>query len=156
MKTSLNTIIIAVAILFTAMIFSNAFRNRNKSSNSISVTGLGSKCFVSELIVWRGSFIRKNLVLKEAYAGLDKDREKINTYLLSIGIKADNVVFSAIDINKEFDELYDDVGRRTKSIFTGYRLSQNVQIESGEENKVEGISRQASELINSGFVGRII
>ena len=151
MKTSLNTIIIALAILFTALIFSNAFRNRSKSSNTISVTGLGSKDFVSDLIVWSGSFIRKSLILKEAYAELDKDREKINTYLLSKGIKAENVVFSAIDINKEFDELYDDSGRKTKSIFTGYKLSQNVQIESGEVDKVEGISRQVSELINSGI-----
>lgn len=151
MKTSLNTIIIAVAILFTSLIFSNAYRIRNRSSNSISVTGLGSKDFVSDLIVWSGSFIRKSLVLKEAYAELDKDREKINTYLLSKGIKSDNVVFSAIDINKEFDELFDDAGRRTKSIFTGYKLSQSVQIESGEVDEVEGISRQVSELINSGI-----
>ena len=95
--------------------------------------------------------VEKNLVLKEAYAGLDKDRDKINTYLLSKGIKTDNVVFSAIDINKEFDEVYDDAGRRTKSIFTGYRLSQNVQIESGEVDKVEGISSEVSELINLGI-----
>ncbi len=151
MKNQLNTLLIAVAIVITALIFSSAFRNRNKAGNSIAVTGLGSKDFVSDLIVWSGSFIRKSMVLKDAYAELDKDREKINSYLISKGIKGENIVFSAIDINKEFDEQYDETGRRTKSIFTGYRLSQNVQIESGEVDKVEGVSRQVSELINSGI-----
>jgi hypothetical protein len=151
MKAPINSIIIALAIIITALIFSSAFRNRSKSNNSIAVTGLGSKDFVSDLIVWSGSFIRKNANLKDAYAELDKDREKINEYLVSKGIKAVNIVFSAIEINKEFEDVYDANGKRLKSVFSGYRLSQNVQIESGEVDKVEGISRQVSELINSGI-----
>jgi hypothetical protein len=151
MKTPIHAIIISLAIVFTALIFSSAFKNRNQSSNSISVTGLGSKDFVSDLIVWSGSFIRKSINLKEAYAELDKDREKINTYLIAKGIGNESIVFSAIDINKEFDDQYDDSGRRLKSIFTGYRLSQTVQIESTEVDKVEGVSRKVSELINSGI-----
>jgi hypothetical protein len=151
MKAPINSIIIALAIISTALIFSSAFRNRNKSSNSIAVTGLGSKDFVSDLIVWSGSFIRKNANLKDAYAELDKDREKINAYLISNGVKAENIVFSAIEINKEFEDVYDANGKRLKSVFSGYRLSQNVQIESVEVDKVEGISREVSELINSGI-----
>jgi hypothetical protein len=38
MKAHLNTIILAGAILLTALIFSNAFVNRNKASKTISVT----------------------------------------------------------------------------------------------------------------------
>jgi hypothetical protein len=135
----------------TAFIFSSAFRNRNKAGNTISVTGLGSKDFVSDLIVWSGSFIRKNSNLKDAYAELDTDREKIKAYLISKGIQEKNIVFSAIEINKEFDDLYDSAGKRTRTVFTGYRLSQSVQIESAEVDKIEGISREVSELINSGI-----
>lgn len=151
MKTYLNSIIIALAIVLTALAFSNAFKNRNKASNSISVTGLGSKDFVSDLIVWSGSFIKKSANLRDAYADLDKDRESIKNYLISKGIKAETIIFSAVDIEKEFDEAYDNAGNKTKSIFTGYRLKQNIQIESNEVDKVEGISRQVSELINSGI-----
>ena len=151
MKNHLNSIIIALAIVLTALTFSNAFKNRNKASNSISVTGLGSKDFVSDLIVWSGSFIKKNALLKDAYAELDKDRENIKNYLISKGIKADKIIFSAVDINKEFDDVFDNSGNKTKSVFTGYRLIQNIQIESNEVDKVEDISRQVSELINSGI-----
>jgi uncharacterized protein len=151
MKTYVNSALIALAIIITAFTFANAFKNRNNTNNSISVTGLGSKDFVSDLIVWSGSFFRKSETLKDAYAALDKDREDIKHYLVSKGIEAENIVFSAVNINQEFDLQYDNNGNRTKSVFTGYRLHQNVQLESNEVDKVEGISRQVSELINSGI-----
>lgn len=151
MKNQINALFIAIAIVLTALIFSGAYKNRNKSGNSIAVTGLGNKDFVSDLIVWKGSFIRKNFVLKEAYAELDKDRESIKNYLISKGVSAGNIVFSAVDISKEYDDLYDNNGNRTQTIFTGFRLSQSVQIESNEVDKIEGISREVTELINSGI-----
>ena len=150
MRTYLSSIIVALAIIVTAFVFSNAFKNRNRANNTISVTGLGKKDFVSDLIVWSGSFIKKSTNLKEAYSELDKDRESILKYLVGKGIKKENIIFSAVDINKEFDDVYGSNGERLKSVFTGYRLSQTVQIESSEVNKVEDISRQVSELINSG------
>jgi uncharacterized protein len=150
MKTYLNALIIGLAIVVTAWIFAGAYKNRNRASDTISVTGLGKKDFVSDLIVWSGSFSKKNGVLKEAYSELDKDRETIKNYLSSKGIKAEEMVFSAVDIQKDFDEIYDNNGVRIKSVFTGYRLSQNVQIESQEVDKVENISRQVTELINTG------
>ena len=151
MKSILNSIIIGLAIIITAYTFSSAYKNRNQKSNTISVTGLGEKDFVSDLIVWSGGFIKKSMVLKDAYAELDKDRESIKNYLISKGIKSNQIIFSAVDINKEFDQTFDNYGNRQSSIFTGYRLSQNVQIESSEVDKIEGISRQVTELINSGI-----
>ena len=151
MKFKLNSALVAISIVVTAVILSNAFLNRNKPYNTISVTGLGSKSFSSDLIVWSGDFVRKNMNLKEAYAQLDKDREIIRTYMTTKGLKKENVVFSAVTINKEFDNSYDDMGNITRTVFTGYRLSQRVQVESTEVDKVETISRAVSELINSGI-----
>ncbi|MFM9057508.1 MAG: SIMPL domain-containing protein [Bacteroidota bacterium] len=151
MKTHFNTLLIATAVVLSALLFSQAFLNRNKSADTISVTGLGSKDFIADLIVWKGSFRQKNLDLKEAYAQLDRDREKIRGYLVGKGVDAKNIVFSAIDINREFDEQYDGNGNRISSTFTGYRLNQDVQVESRDVDKVELISREVSELINSGI-----
>jgi uncharacterized protein len=151
MKQHLNTLLIAGSIVLTALIFSNAFRNRNKSANTIAVTGLGSKNFVSDLIVWSGEFVQKNMNLKDAYASLDRDREGIRNYLVSKGVKPAEVIFSAIDINKEFNDVYDQNGNRIRSEFTGYRLRQRVQVESAEVDRLENISREVSELINNGI-----
>jgi hypothetical protein len=148
-KNQLNPIFFAIAIVLSAIIFSEAFKSY-KTKSTISVTGLGSKDFTSDLIVWSGFFERKNIILKEAYAEIDKDRTKINGYLLSKQVKPSEIVFSAIEIEKEYDNVLDKDGNTVKSIFTGYRLKQNLQIESDEVAKIEEISRQITELINSG------
>ncbi len=151
MKTSLNAIILAVAVIVSAYLFSNAFRNRNESNNTISVTGLGKKDFVSDLIVWSSSFSRKNFTLKEAYAALDSDRENIKNYLSGKGINANEIVFSAVNFNKDFNFTYNENGSTKQQVFTGFTLTQTVTVQSSNVNKIEDISRRASELINSGI-----
>ncbi len=150
MKQHLNTALIALSIIVAAFLLGNAFMNRNKAQQSISVTGLGSKDFTSDLIVWSGSFSKKNMILKDAYAELDRDRETIKRYLISKGVKEKELVFSSIDINKDFSNSYDDNGNMTSSYFTGYNLTQRVTVESKNVDKIEKISREVSELINSG------
>lgn len=150
MKNVIPTFLMALAIVLSTVILSQTYRNRNQASNSIRVTGLGSKNFISDLIVWSGSFSRKNMTLKDAYAELDRDRAIISDYLKGKGVKAEEMIFSAVDINKEYDVQYDNNGNQTRSVFNGFRLRQNVQIESAEVDKIEGISRQVTELINTG------
>lgn len=149
MKSSLSAIIIGIAIIATAAVLSNGFKNRNKALDQIDVTGLGKKDFVSDLIVWTGSFTRKSMDLKAAYAQLNEDQKKIKEYLLGKGVKETELVVSAVEINKEFDYHYDNEGRST-STFNGYRLTQRVTIESNDVDKVESISREVTELINTG------
>ena len=150
MKTNINPIIIAVAVIISAFLFSNAFQNRNQHNDTISVTGSGSKNFVSDLIVWRGSFSKKSLILKEAYAALDSDREIIKKYLVSKGLQESDLVFSAVAINKDFETTYGANENIRQQLFTGFTLTQNVQVESKAVDKVEAISREVTELINSG------
>lgn len=150
MNKHLNTVFISLAVVIAAYILGHSFMNRNKSAQSISVTGLGSKDFTSDLIVWSGSFSKKNMVLKDAYAELDRDRETIRQYLTSKGVKPNEMVFSSITINRDFANTYNENGNITSSYFTGYDLNQRVTIESKAVDKVEKISREVSELINSG------
>ena len=150
MKTNINPIIIAISVIISAFLFSNAFQNRNQHNDTISVTGSGSKNFVSDLIVWRGSFSKKSLILKEAYAALDSDREIIKKYLVSKGLQESDLVFSAVAINKDFETTYDANENIRQQLFTGFTLTQNVQVESKAVDKVEAISREVTELINSG------
>ncbi len=151
MKSHINTILIALAIIATALIGSDAFKSRNTNKNSISVTGLGSESFVSDLIVWSGSFAKRNYSLKQAYYELEKDKQVIQNYMINEGLKRSNLIFSAVDINKEFKNIYDEKGNYKGQEFVGYRLTQEVEIESKQVEKVEGISRNISELINRGI-----
>jgi len=150
MKQHLNSLFIAMAVILSAYLLGTSFKNRNRSDQSIQVTGLGEKDFTSNLIVWNGSFSKKHAVLKDAYSELDADRETIQKYLMSKGIQEAEMVFSSIAIDKEYERSYDNYGNIVSSIFTGYKLTQNVTIESFAVDKIESISRKVSELINSG------
>lgn len=149
MKNFLPSLTFGIAILGSVLILSNTYRNRFDSTNSISVTGQGKRDFKSDLIVWSGRFTQKNLVLKDAYKSLQEDQERIKEYLAEKGVSAEEMVFSSVDIDKEFDYRYDDEGKRYED-FSGYRLSQRVEIESKEIEKIEKLAREITELINQG------
>lgn len=149
MKQSIGAAFIAAAIVIAAGIFAFAYSNRHKSGDVIYVTGLGSKDFTSDLIVWEGTFARRSFDLKSASAALNKDRETVKNYLISKGVPESSMVFSAVNIQKEYENHYDHNGNYT-STFSGYSLSQVVSIESGEVDKIENIVREVTELINEG------
>ena len=131
MKNNLSSIIIGLSVIITAMVLGNAFQNRNKSANTIAVTGLGTKDFVSDLIVWSGNFSKRNMILKDAYAELDRDRETIRKYLNSKGISDANIVFSAVGINKEFQTIYDsrdNITNPSKGMFMEFDYKFNSKI----------------------------
>lgn len=149
MKNYIETIIISIAILLSAGLLGRAWIKTHPKRNSITVTGLSSREFVSDLIVWKGSFNRKAMTLKDAYATLKNDAEQIKKYLVSKGLNENEIVFSAVDIRKEFENVKEN--NVSRQVFTGYKLSQNVQIESKDVDKIESLSRQVTELIDSGI-----
>ncbi|PWN60163.1 SIMPL domain-containing protein [Chryseobacterium oncorhynchi] len=152
----MNKNIIAVAIgalgfVLGLGLLGNSIKNRNKSENTISVTGLGTKQFTSDLITWSGSFSKNNFDLKSAYDELALDRKVINDYLVSKGIKQSEIVFSSVDIQKQFRSYNDANGNYVQGEFSGYNLTQKVSIESKEVAKIENLSRNITEIINRGI-----
>lgn len=150
MKQNLNTIIIAVAVIITGFLLANGYKSRSKSTDAISVVGSGEENFTSDLIVWRASFSKKNLDLKTAYSELNKDQQTIRKYLSSKGLQGDELIFEAIDIQKDFFYDYDQNGQLRNTVFNGYQLTQNVKVQSKNVNLVENVSREATELIDAG------
>lgn len=151
MKNYISVGIIALSILIASFLFSNAFTNRNKSSNTISVTGSGNQDFTSDLIVWSASFSQKSMELQDANGAIDRDRQQIKSYLLGKGVSEDEIVFSAVNFNKDYRYTYNQNGVTQEQIFTGYNLTQNVTVQSKNVDKTEKISRESSDLINSGI-----
>lgn len=146
----LVTIIAALGFVLGLAFLGNAFKNRNKTESVISVTGLGSKTFTSDLITWSGSFTRTDFDLKMAYFNLEEDRKQIAAYLNTAGIKNNEIVFSSVYIEKLYQTKTDAEGRRLGEIFNGFKLVQSVSIESKEVAKVENLSRNITEIINKG------
>ncbi|HNR16859.1 MAG TPA: SIMPL domain-containing protein [Chitinophagaceae bacterium] len=151
MKNYVSPIAIAIAIIAGVLLLANAYKYKYKATETITVTGLAEKDFISDQIVWTGNYSRKTMDLKSAYSQLKEDESKIRNYLKGKGVTDAEMVFSAVSIDKEFSSRYDENGRITGSEFTGYNLKQDVTVESKDIEKVEKISREITELIESGI-----
>lgn len=146
-----NSILFSAAIIVAALVLGNAFVNRNRAESQIAVTGLGEKNFQSDLIVWEGSFSRENLNLKIASSELNSDKILIENYLVKNGVDKSSIVFSAINIRELTRQKYSQSGEVNGEEFVGYRLTQSIEITSKEIEKIEGISRKITELLNEGI-----
>jgi hypothetical protein len=148
---TLSAAIIGIAFIIGLFIVGRAYKYRSTTKETITVTGSAEKDFVSDLIVWKGSYSRRSMDLKSAYAQLKEDEGMVKKYLLSKGVQEDQIVFSSIDIIKEYSYPTDANGRSLGQQFAGYNLTQNVRIESPEVDKINSISREATELIQQGI-----
>lgn len=151
MKNYISVTIIAFAAIIAFWIAGNAYKYKFKSTENITVTGLAEKDFTSDQIVWTGNYSRKMMDLKSAYSLVKEDEGKIRNYLKAKGVADTEMVFSAVSIDKDFTTKYDADGKQIGSEFTGYNLKQNVTVDSKDINKVEKISREVTELIESGI-----
>ena len=59
---------IGICVILSAYVFMKGYRDRNGQENVIHVTGMGSRNFDSDLIVWRGSFSKTSIDLAAASA----------------------------------------------------------------------------------------
>ncbi|MDR0876407.1 MAG: SIMPL domain-containing protein [Treponema sp.] len=151
MKNHLNTIIVCISVILCVSIFSVSIITLKTAQNDyIIVTGSATKSFVSDLIVWRGSFAKKAMTSKEAYEKLRTDTAAVKDYLIRNGVTERDIVFSSIEMNENYNYEYNQEGRMTKTIFAGYTLTQRVSLESTEIDKIERISRDITELIDLG------
>lgn len=151
MRILYAALVIGVCGILAFWIAGNAFKYKSKSTETIIVTGLAEKDFASDLIVWNGSYSRKAMDLKSAYAEVKVDEAAIRQYLNGKGITDNEMVFSSVVISKEFDYKTDENGRAAGQVFNGYNLAQTVKVESSNIDKVDKIAREVTELIQSGI-----
>ncbi len=151
MKPVIVAIIIGLSAIIAFAVIGHAYKYRSTAMETIVVTGLAEKDFNSDLIVWEGSYSRKSIDLKSAYAALKADENAIRLYLSKKGINSSEMIFSSVTINKQFTPTQYQNGRSTTPVFTGYNLVQTVKIESADVDKIDKISREATELIENGI-----
>jgi len=154
----LKPIIIGLAIIITALILGNAFKNRNAKQDTISVIGLGTKDFVSDEIYWSGNFAAKAMDAKDAYNLITADKAKVKQFFLSKGFKETEIIFSGVNFDKSYRTVTiegENNTTKSESIFDGYTATQTISFSSKKNpelmKKIETVIDQTAELINSGI-----
>lgn len=145
-------LIAGICFVLSVTIASNGLiaSKKNSANGGITVTGSASRNFTSDLIAWGGNFSAHANTTKEAYAILKNDADIVNKYLLNAGVNEDEIVFSSIDIREDSYNEYFENGNIKSTVFNGYTLTQNVKIESPEVDKIEKVSRDITQLIDTG------
>ena len=151
MRLPVAAAILGISLIVAFAIAGAAFKYRSKSAETIVVTGLAEKDFVADLIVWQGSYSRRSFEMQGAYTALKADEATIRQYLKGKGITDTEMVFSAVQINKEYSSRTNENGMQISQEFAGYTLLQTVKVESNAVDKVEKIAREATEIIQSGI-----
>jgi hypothetical protein len=151
MKNTFNSIVIGIAIIICVSIMSTSVvMIKMRPTGAIQVTGSATRDFESDLIVWRGSFSERSMTTKEAYTQLKNDADAVKTYLVDKGVPESEIVFSSIEIMENYDYEYNVDGSFRQNVFKGYTLTQRVTIESKDVDRIEVVSRDITELIDSG------
>lgn len=154
-----SSIVIGIAIIITAWILGKTFQNRNSNLDSISVVGLGTKDFVSDEILWSGSFTTNSTDIKEAYNKIVSDQKIVKDFFIQKGFKPNEFTFGAVDFEKNFKEIRSESNEsfqtKYEKVFVGYQATQTISF-SAKKNpdfmkRIEEVSSKSSELVNSGI-----
>lgn len=160
MDTRIKTsIIIAVSIVITAIILGQSFKNRNENLDTISVIGLGTKDFISDEILWSGSFTANSLDIKTAYSKIISDQRIVANFFISKGFKPNEFAFGAVNFQKKFRTIRvqntNNEYINTEQVFDGYEATQSISFSAKKNQnlmkRIEEVSSKTSELINSGI-----
>ena len=140
-------LLIGLAAVACAVILGRAYTYKYRAQDTILVTGLGETEFTSDLIVWSGELTAEAQQVAAGYAEIERSKQKVQQYLADKGIPSDAVVFAFVNVDKQYDPVYNANGNWAGQRFTGYRLRQRFTVESSDVEKVETVSREISSLI---------
>lgn len=140
-------IILALGLVITGIILGSTWRKVSRSNVTITVTGSAQKEIRSDLAVWSGNFSNESATMTDAYQKLQQSGTKVKNYILSKGFPQEKIIFSSVNTSTLYRQTSEGVSTNEIS---SYRLSQSVSIESNDVDKIDQLSREATELILEG------
>jgi uncharacterized protein len=145
-------VVIGAAIVTSSFLFSRAgvqaFRIKH-AEKRISVTGSTTRRIKSDFIVWRATVRSQAPEMAQAYKKLAADLPVVVAFVKGHGIDEKQIKVTATTI----EELHprDKEGHPIVETTSAYVTEQTLELSSSEIEKVETISREATDLIDRGI-----
>jgi len=119
---------------------------------TIQVTGSAKKRIRSDQIGWSAEVAVQNQDRTIAYQELSGHMKAVLAYLSAHGVQEDEMRVGFVTVREVWDTETVRTGdeRIQRKVFRGYRLSQNVSVNSRDVEKVEKVSRGVTELLAQG------
>lgn len=144
-------IIIAVAIVLSAVVLATAYTQRYRTATgTITVIGLGETEFTSDLIIVEGCLNVESYNAADGYNQMDTDRKKVINFLKKHNIAEEDVNFAMLTHHEQYNSVYQE-GKYIGEEFAGYSLTQQFTIESKDIDAVESVARELTSLLADGI-----
>lgn len=148
-----NTIVIAsiilgVSLILSIFIYTNNQYSMEKLNNTLEVTGSATKTVESDLAKLRSSFSRivKESGLKEGYAQMSVDQQKVIAFLTENGITEDEYEIYPVSMYESYQY------NKTPNSEIEYSLTQQVIVTSIDIEKIQLLSKKTEDLINQDVI----
>lgn len=140
---------LAIGLVLSSIVLGWSYTRVKKGDEAVTVTGSARKRIKSDLVVWNAGVSSQAAKLSDAYSRLAADVPRIKEYLKAKGIAENQMTVSAIASTTQYGR--DENGNQTAEI-TGYSLSQQIEVRSGDVDRIAQIAREATELINQNIL----
>lgn len=134
---------LGLGIIFGAYFISSALK-KIKLNGTITVKGYAEKKITSDFVNWSCELKIPRDELKEAYARLVKDRQRLIDYLVDQGIDKDGVLPSPVSMQPIYK--LNAEGHSTLEI-EGYELSQYFAVSSHDIDLMSRVASEISQLL---------
>jgi len=114
----------------------------------VVVTGSATRRIRSDFVVWRAGVRSQATDMSQAYKKLSADVPTVVAYLKTKGIDEKQIKVSAASISEIHPR--DKEGHELPESTVAYVTEQQIEVSSGDLEKVERASREATELIDRG------
>ncbi len=152
--SSINGLIaIAIGIIVcTAIAAQSWVRVRLHRDRAIEVTGSAKRRIVSDLIEWQATIVTEDKDRTAAYKALHDHVGRTLAYLKKEGIVDTELRVSSAGTEQITETVYEGQGdnRIERKVNKGYRTTQSIAVSSKEVSKIERISREVTQLMESG------
>ena len=140
---------LAVGLVLSSIVLGWAYMSKRNGDEAVTVTGAAKKRIKSDMVQWTAGVSHQSPTLAEAYKSLTESVPRIKQYLLEKGIPEEQITISSISTTTLHGR--DADGNETSEI-TGYSLRQDVDVSSGDIERIGAIAREATELLNQGIL----
>lgn len=149
-STIISVAIFSVALIIVAFLGIRSIRTFRTEPRTVTVKGLASRDFVSDLAVWSFSLSNHSSTPLEGYKALESERATVISFLKSHGVTDEELSISAVKSTEKINGYYSEAARRYIEEADGYLVTQTFTITSSEIHKVDKLSKGVGDLIAQG------
>jgi hypothetical protein len=135
-------------VISTTVVAHTALKIKTDGENTIQVTGSAKRRIKSDLVVWTAKVSTRAPDLRTAYRALATATPKLTTWLEKQGVRKDQVKVRSVSTHKEHP--HDKDGHEIADTIVAYQLEQEVEVRSGDVERVGQIANEATQLIEQG------